>query len=214
MATKFFNLNFVKILRFCEETQLEKKLIGFTEKFYAKDAKDAENTENKIPLVDDKNKKKTEKQPDTPVFTMKSPILQIKQLLKALSSPFYDGRILLTIDSPRSALKFILLNPSICFEDIIANARSVILAGGTMKPFRDFEELIGSNKPIEHFSCGHVIPKGNLVSFSMGTGPTGAKLEFSFNFRDNPKIVILAWLFILVLFIQKFYIKMFSEKAR
>ena len=26
VATKFFNLNFVKILRFCEETQLEKKV--------------------------------------------------------------------------------------------------------------------------------------------------------------------------------------------
>jgi len=190
VTTKFFNLNFVKILRFCEETQLEKKLIGFTEKFYGKDSRDSENNENKNPLGEEKIKK-TEKNPDTPVFTMKSPILQIKQLLKALSSPFYDGRILLTIDSPRSILKFILLNPSTCFEDIIANARSVILAGGTMKPFRDFEELIGPNKPIEHFSCGHVIPQGNLVTFSMGTGPTGSKLEFSFNYRDNPKIVII-----------------------
>jgi chromosome transmission fidelity protein 1 len=49
--------------------------------------------------------------------------------------------------------------------------------------------LIGGRKEIEHFSCGHVIPKGNLIAVSMGTGPTGGKLEFSFNFRDNPKIV-------------------------
>lgn len=108
------------------------KLIGFTEKFYSKESVD-ENLENKKPA--DNIKKKTDNAKlDGSQFTMKSPILQIKQLLKALSSPFYDGRILLTIDSPRSTLKFILLNPNICFEEIITNARSVILAGGTMKP--------------------------------------------------------------------------------
>ena len=104
------------------------KLIGFTEKFYNKESdKKTEDSENQDPKIAADAKKQ-------PEFTIKSPIMQIKQLLKALSCPFYDGRILLTIDSPRSTLKFILLNPSICFEDIISNARAVILAGGTMKP--------------------------------------------------------------------------------
>jgi chromosome transmission fidelity protein 1 len=66
---------------------------------------------------------------------MKSPIMQIKQLLRVLSTPLYDGRILLNIDqTARSTLKYILLNPSVCFEDIVTQAHSVILAGGTMKP--------------------------------------------------------------------------------
>ena len=88
-------------------------------------------------------KKKTNKiKENDSQFTMKSPIMQIKQLLKALSVPFYDGRILLTIDSPRSTLKFILLNPNICFEEIVSNARSVILAGGTMKPVKKLYLLV------------------------------------------------------------------------
>lgn len=108
-------------------------MIGFTEKFYKKDSdKKVEDSENKDPKAESDSKK----QQQQPEFTLKSPIMQIKQLLKALSCPFYDGRILLTIDSPRSTLKFILLNPSICFEDIVKNARAVILAGGTMKPVR------------------------------------------------------------------------------
>ena len=71
-------------------------------------------------------------QKDSPL--MKSPILQIINLLKVFSTPYYDGRIMLTIEPGRSYLKFILLNPSICFKEILASARSVILAGGTMKP--------------------------------------------------------------------------------
>ena len=66
---------------------------------------------------------------------MKSPLMQIKQLIKVLSTPYFDGRVLLTIDqSSRSTLKYILMNPSICFEEIASQAHSIILAGGTMKP--------------------------------------------------------------------------------
>jgi len=68
---------------------------------------------------------------------MKSPLIIVKQFLKQLSSPFFDGRILLNIDQASrssSSLKYILLNPSVCFDDIVSQARSVILAGGTMKP--------------------------------------------------------------------------------
>ena len=112
------------------------KLIGFTEKFPINPTK--ENNENQAPDEANKTKKTQEPKPQADTFVMKSPILQIKQLLKVLSSPFYDGRILLNIDSSRSTLKFILLNPSVCFEEIIASARSVILAGGTMKPVRNY----------------------------------------------------------------------------
>ncbi len=72
---------------------------------------------------------------------MKSHILQIINLLKVFSTPYYDGRIMLTIESGRSYLKFILLNPSICFKEILASARSVILAGGTMKPVSFFLQI-------------------------------------------------------------------------
>jgi hypothetical protein len=44
---------------------------------------------------------------------MKCPLMQIKQFIKVLSTPLFDGRILLNIDtSSKSTLKYILLNPS------------------------------------------------------------------------------------------------------
>ena len=36
----------------------------------------------------------------------------------------------------KSSLKFLLLNPAVYFENIISEARAVIVAGGTMEPVR------------------------------------------------------------------------------
>lgn len=174
ILTKFINLNFIKILRFCEETQLEKKLNGFNEKYYSN--KQDENSEQ--------TKTKNSDQ-----VVLKSPILQILQLLKVFTTPYFDGRIMLTVEPQRSSLKFLLLNPSVCFSEILASARSVILAGGTMKPLSDFENLIGDTSRIEYFSCGHVIPKENLVALAIQTGPSGIKFDFSYNSRDNLSMV-------------------------
>lgn len=98
--------------------------------------------------------------------------------------------ILLNIDtSSKSTLKFILLNPDKCFEEILKECRSVILAGGTMKPISDFEQLIGDKTRIEYFSCDHVIPKENIFPFGLATSLNGIKFDFSYNSRDNNQIL-------------------------
>ncbi len=114
----------------------------------------------------------------------------IKQFLKVLSSPFYDGRVLLNIDqTARSTLKFMLLNPDICFEEIVKQAKSVVLAGGTMKPYSDFEQLVRDRERLEYFSCGHVIPRDNIVCLGLGSGPNGVKFDFSYGSRDTAQVV-------------------------
>ncbi len=37
-------------------------------------------------------------------------------------------------DWKKSTMKFLLLNPELHFQDIVQQARAVILAGGTMQP--------------------------------------------------------------------------------
>jgi chromosome transmission fidelity protein 1 len=147
-------------LRFCDETQLEKKLMGFNEKYSMTKQENDENTSENNNTNTPKKilQLKTPRTPSSPATSkkskieqkeivketdsaplMKSPFMQIKQLLRVLSTPLYDGRILLNIDqTTRSTLKYILLNPSVCFEDIVTQAHSVILAGGTMKPVIKF----------------------------------------------------------------------------
>jgi chromosome transmission fidelity protein 1 len=115
--------------------------MGFSEKYAVQKTEDSENNENNKLKADKKQDSNTTKgaephfQQAEAQFIIKSPLMLIKQFIKVLSSPFYDGRVLLNIDqSSKSTLKFMLLNPDACFEEIVKQARSIILAGGTMKP--------------------------------------------------------------------------------
>ena len=155
-------------------------------KLEKEEEKNSAKKSNKVNSVN----KKEELQEEDAAKQMKCPLMQIKQFIKVLSTPLFDGRILLNIDtSKKSTLKYVLLNPSVCFEEIIKDARSVILAGGTMKPISDFEQLIADKNRIEYFSCGHVIPKENLLAIAIGTSSNDIKFDFSFNSRDNTLIV-------------------------
>lgn len=82
----------------------------------------------------------------------------IESFLLALTNSVQDGRILITrqpgtalygiyyqrtdltrvtnlfLDWKKSTMKFLLLNPELHFQDIVQQARAVILAGGTMQP--------------------------------------------------------------------------------
>ena len=189
--TKFFNLNFAKLLRFIDETQLEKKLMGFSDRYNQKNEK-TENDENSVNRTPKKTNEPTitESSTTNQGILIKSPLMSIKQFIKALSCPFFDGRVLLSIDqSAKSTLKFMLLNPDACFEDIVKQARSIILAGGTMKPLSDFELLVKDQERLEYFTCGHVIPKDNIICLGLGTGPNGVKFDFNYNSRDTTQVL-------------------------
>ncbi|KAF8195495.1 helicase C-terminal domain-containing protein [Pholiota molesta] len=81
-------------------------------------------------------------------------------------------------------LKYQLLNPSPNFMEVVEEARSVVLAGGTMSPVSDppFRE-------ITCFSCGHIIPEENLQTLVVGKGPTGVELEFKANKQTDPTTI-------------------------
>lgn len=63
--------------------------------------------------------------------------------------------------TPVPAIKFVMLNPSVHFLPLVMEARSVLLLGGTMKPFSYFTSLLFPAVPRERmrlFSCDHVVP--------------------------------------------------------
>jgi chromosome transmission fidelity protein 1 len=135
--------------------------------------------------------------PQTYVVHHESPLRNIQEFLNALSNPDKDGRILVSTSQSGSntsskSIQYILLNPSDVFEPIVSKARAVILAGGTMKPISDFtEQLLPFMDPssIELFSCGHVIPKNQLLPVCISAGPSGTALRLSFENRNNPLLV-------------------------
>ena len=105
-------------------------------------------------------------------------------------------------------IKYQHLNPATYFDCVVRDARSVVLAGGTMSPVRFFLSTTPWHFLTEQvsdmafqlfpsiardrlfaFSCGHVIPRTNLRCLVIGTAPRGKGLEFKFKDRDDPSTV-------------------------
>ncbi|KAI9141155.1 helicase C-terminal domain-containing protein [Paraphysoderma sedebokerense] len=185
------HLNLFKLEKYLKESGLPKKLNGFVEK---QEAMKQDNMDTNVSMSE-----KDE------VFVPKnmSPIHNITEFFMALTNADKDGRVLVlpvgeaedggSNGQANPQLKYILLNPADRFREIVDEAKTVILAGGTMEPITDFTNYLFPYLPatqISRFSCGHVIPKENLLTASLGTGPSG-KVEFNFTFenRNNPLLI-------------------------
>ncbi|KAH9480540.1 ATP-dependent DNA helicase CHL1 [Psilocybe cubensis] len=108
-----------------------------------------------------------------------------------------DGRITFTlIESPGREntveMRYQLLNPSPHFQEVVEEARSVVLAGGTMSPISDVINQLFSYLPSEKvttFSCGHIIPETNLQTLVISKGPTGGELDFRADKQADPTTI-------------------------
>ncbi|KAL7063210.1 hypothetical protein AAHC03_0636 [Spirometra sp. Aus1] len=81
------------------------------------------------------------------------------------------------------------------FQDIVRDARSVLLAGGTMKPFEEFLEQVfrpagKGDADVVLFSCDHVInAEQQLAIYSLPESPKGLSWDFTFKNRTNPSLM-------------------------
>lgn len=121
------------------------------------------------------------------------PIYTLIEFLRSLTNFTKDGKVLTDYcehDILKSSLKFILLNPSSQFKQMTEEARSIVLAGGTMQPFDEFVDLLFGPLGIDRqrmsvFSCGHVIDKNHLYAATLANGPTGKPLELSYKTKSS-----------------------------
>ncbi|KAH9824907.1 hypothetical protein DFH28DRAFT_1091401 [Melampsora americana] len=124
---------------------------------------------------------------------------KIQSFMLALSNAEKDGRVLSS--SERSStddqkvivtLKYQLLNPSETFRDVASEARSVILAGGTMAPISDFRTqlfpYLGPDRFLE-FACAHIVPQENLLVRVVPHGPSKIPLELKFSSKGDNKLL-------------------------
>ena len=103
----------------------------------------------------------------------------LTSLIDCLASADTDGRIIYERESSNgdpAALRFILLDAASRFKCVVEQARSVILVGGTLAPI---DELVTQlcpdlklaqtssendvNRRLMTFTCGHIIPRDNLL---------------------------------------------------
>jgi Rad3-related DNA helicase len=125
-----------------------------------------------------------------------SPLTPVMALITALNNADADGRIAIDIIvessgsaqchsrttnvHPKSSLRFLHLNPSLPLIPVLKEARTLILAGGTMSPFDAFRTQIfpqlhaSQPEKIHMKSFGHVVPKEHIQAIIVKAGPVPA----------------------------------------
>lgn len=120
--------------------------------------------------------------------------------LETLLEKSTDGRILLskhrTIQS-KSFLKYLLLNASEPFEQLVRECRAVIVAGGTMQPTTEFKTQLFQHCPqrIEEHFYGHVVSADAILPMVVATGPRNSSFLFNYANRGNKEMVRKTFIF-------------------
>ncbi|XP_012945666.1 ATP-dependent DNA helicase DDX11 [Aplysia californica] len=84
-----------------------------------------------------------------------------------------------------------MLNPAVHFVSVLREARSVVVAGGTMQPVSEFKDQLFhaagiSPARVMEFACGHVVPGSQLLPMAVARGPSGQTLDLTYQNRDKP----------------------------
>ena len=154
-------VNLAKLVRYINESRLARKVEGYVT--YLKEEQNA----------------RTMNPPDVPTLT------QVQNFLMSLVNPSKEGRFFWSKESDIVVLRYLLLDPSEHFRDVVENARAVILAGGTMSPMDEYRlQLFPYHSSINTLSCGHLIPPSNLLVRTIASDQDGP-LDFSFKGRSN-----------------------------
>lgn len=131
-ALSIDHINMFKIKAFLDVSSLSRKLNGFVDK--AKEKEEEERQKQRL-----LNPNAPLPPASVSLTTSTLTLTQIESFLLALTNPDKDGRIVTSFGStenPGVTLKYMLLNPAEAFKPIVEEAKSIILAGGTMEPVK------------------------------------------------------------------------------
>lgn len=136
--------------------------------------------------------------PETTISVLRPLIAFLDCLLETSA----DGRVLLSSGDAENSdsaslqshryLKYLLLNPAAQFADVLANCRSVIIAGGTMQPTGELKTQLLAAEPAaritEHF-YDHVVDRNAILPLVVAAGPTQVPLLFNYANRGSSAVL-------------------------
>lgn len=105
-------INPYKLSRYLQESKLARKVDGY------------------VGFSQDKDNRQSNDKPTTPV------LFHVQSFLLPLMNPSAEGRLFYSNSHADIQLRYMLLDPTNHFREIVEDARAVILAGGTMSPVR------------------------------------------------------------------------------
>lgn len=174
MSGKGINqINIYKLNEYLQESKLARKVDGYTT------------------FVDQMNKEVPREIAERKPRQQVPVLMHVQSFLLSLMNPSAEGRFFYSKEDGTSAtLRYMLLDPTFHFKEIVEEARAVVLAGGTMSPMSDYEQhLLAYLHPskIMTLSCGHVIPPSNLLAAPVTQAPSGTEFDFTFGNRSKEK---------------------------
>jgi len=171
-------VNIFKLNTYLQESRLARKVDGYTTY--------AETVANYTKAGPKKTFEKVPRQ-NVPV------LMHVQSFLLSLMNPSAEGRFFYSQEDACVTLRYMLLDPTYHFKDIVEEARAVVLAGGTMSPMSDYEQhllpYLDSTK-IMTLSCGHVIPPSNLLAVPVVRASSGNEFDFTFENRNKEKTMV------------------------
>ncbi|KAL8963481.1 MAG: hypothetical protein Q9193_000264 [Seirophora villosa] len=163
-------INLYKLVRYLGDSKLARKVDSYTD-FTVK--KETSSSDSHVGT--------------TPVLT------HVQGFLQSLMNPAAEGRFFAERDESNAVtLKYLLLDPTFHFKEVVEDARAVVLAGGTMSPMEDYARHLFSYVPPERlqtWSCGHIIPRDNLFVRCLGQSSDRMELDFSFTKRGSMPMI-------------------------
>ncbi|KAF1973302.1 DNA repair helicase [Bimuria novae-zelandiae CBS 107.79] len=169
-------INVYKLNTYLQESRLARKVDGYTTYAAQSETSGQANTGGRAPRQ------------AVPVLT------QVQAFLMALMNPSDEGRFFYSSEEASGmTLKYMLLDPTFHFKDVVEDARAVVLAGGTMSPMSDYEDHLFSyldRAKITTLSCGHVIPSSSLLAIPVVQTLRGTEFNFTFEKRNTEQMMI------------------------
>ncbi|KAK5643588.1 hypothetical protein RI129_007433 [Pyrocoelia pectoralis] len=204
LTAEIDNYNMFKLLKFCRTSKIANKLHSFSSMnpldIVAPLKKEEKSARTKVKEFLDSIEKgnsdsgvsmqMASETPSKVAIAIGNPFLAFLSFLESLTCTYKDGRIIVHRNEVKkqSRVQFLLLNPAEQFNEIVRDARAVVVAGGTMKPVSEFKTRLflgagASSDRIVEFSCDHIIPPENILPLVVTRGLQGEKLLFNFENR-------------------------------
>lgn len=173
-------INVFKLNTYLQESRLARKVDGYTT--YSENAMN-DTVKGSAQLGDTKPHKQGLRS-NTPV------LMHVQAFVLSLMNPSAEGRFFWSKEDGCVSLRYMLLDPTFHFKEIVDESRAVILAGGTMSPMKDYEQhLLSYLDPakIMTLSCGHVIPPSSLLAIPVVQSLSGTDFDLTFESRNKEK---------------------------
>ncbi|CAF0912367.1 unnamed protein product [Rotaria sordida] len=197
-------VNLFQLIDYIKTNEIIKKLHGFMSKYPVNKNQQSEEKKTNESALQKLLQKQTQKQSQSNVvdeeqLSKESTEKRISNsfaifatFLEALTNPRDDGKIILIIKETlgQCSIKYFALKTSSFFHEMVNEARSVIVAGGTMRPINEFIDhlFLACGQPEEklfQLSCNHIVPTDNVLAIALPLGPQNIEFEFTAVNRSN-----------------------------